>query len=157
MHNGFQGEWPFPQFGDGVVVRFKSSDMARLRGRYGSPPGTPPRYDEKGNRVDHFWQILFTGINDIDPLIITDLLRAGLKKPGGKDPVEGIDFDDLPIPFIECCQPLLEGIMLARWGKTTAEYAREEAAAEAEENPQTGPETVSTSSTGSSGPDGAPA
>lgn len=157
MHNPYQGEVPFPAFGDGIVLRFKTGDLARLRGKYGPRLGEAPKFDEKGNRVDTFWQVIFAGINDIDPVVIPDLLKAGLKKPGGKDALDGIDFDDLTVPLIECCAPLIDALMLARWGKTAAEFAAEQEGSADDGNPQSGSETASTSSTDSSEPAGATA
>lgn len=129
MHNPFKGETPFPLAGEGAVLRFTTGDITSLRGKYGAPPTRKPELDDRGQLVDHFWTILLTGIAAHDPIIMVDVLKAGLKEEGGKKRLN-LDWNDLPFNFYEMEQPLQDGLNLSRWGMTAkelAEHLREQA------------------------------
>lgn len=122
MHNPFRGETPFPLAGEGVVLRFRTGDLTRLRGKYGAPPTKKPEIGPDGKLVDHFWEILLTGIAVHDPVIMLDVLKAGLKEPGGNKPLS-LDWEDLPFSFAEMEEPLQTGLMVSRWGMTPDQLA----------------------------------
>lgn len=129
LPNSYAAEVPFPLVGEGAVLRFRTIDLARLRGKYGAPVTAKPEYDEKGNRVDFFWSILLSGVDEQDPIVVIDLLKHGLKKPGGKEPMQ-VDFDDLPFALDATREPLADALLLARWGKTAAVLGAEIAEAQ---------------------------
>lgn len=163
MHNPFKGETPFPLAGEGVVLRFKTGDITRLRGKYGAPPNRKPEVDDNGQLVDHFWTILLTGLASHDPVIMVDVLKAGLKKEDGKTEHK-LDWDDLDFTFADMEEPLTDGLTLSRWGRTAADLAvelraqaeaYEQAAKEGDtpENPTTDPIQTSPPISESSVPD----
>lgn len=168
LSNPYAGEVPFPQCsGEGnFVIRFRTRDLAQLRGKYGFKFDSRPEYDEKGQLREHFWEILFVGLMTHDPPIYVDLLKAGLKRAGEGKPVDPVradlfDPDDLPWPFETLREMLETALMMARWG-ITAEQAAELLRKEVEKitgtgeeapNPLSGQTTTSQSSSGSSAPD----
>lgn len=160
MHNQYSGEVPFPLMGEGVTLRLRTGDVARLRSKYGPPVASKPEYDADGKRIDFFWEILIGGCLSHDPVILVDLLKAALKKNGGQTPMEA-NWDDLPFPFEAMSEPMMDAVMLSRWGKTVEQQAQEyreqlaaaEGAMAAATGPLVGPETDETISNESSGPD----
>jgi hypothetical protein len=160
MHNPMANEVPFPLAGEGAVLRFRTGDLVRLRGKYGAPLNEPPKYDDRGRRIDFFWQVIIVGVESQDPAVVTDCLRIGLKQADGKTPLE-LDWEDLPFPLQAAEAELLDALFLARWGKSASQLAEDmrKAAEEAAENadPLASPEMDETSSTDSSGLDTEPA
>lgn len=152
MHNAMANEVPFPHVGEGAVLRFRTIDLVHLRSKYGPAANAKPEYDDRGRRIDHFWQILIVGIESHDPMVMSDLLRKGLKQSDGKTPFE-MDFDDLPFPLQSIEAQLMDAVFLSRWGETVAQVAEklQQAQKDLEDDPLMAPEMDETSSTGSSG------
>lgn len=170
LHNPYAGEVPFPQCsgeGKDYVIRFRTKDLAQLRGKYGFKFDSRPEYDEKGHLREHFWEILFVGLMTHDPPVYVDLLKAGLKRAGEAKPVDPVradlfDPDDLPWSFEALREMLETALVMGRWGITPEQAAEllkkqvEESmglGGPAPENPIQGQTTTSPNSSGSSAPD----
>lgn len=131
LHNPYAGEVPFPECGEGTdsfVIRYRTKDLATLRGKYGFKFDSRPEYDGQGRLREHFWEILFLGLLTHDPPIYVDLLKAGLKRAGRPKPVDPLkeeifDPDDLPWPFERLREMLETGLLMARWGITADQAA----------------------------------
>lgn len=154
MHSLHHCEFPFPLAGEGVVLRFRTIDLSRLRSIYGDDHRKAPGRDTSGRIVDAFWDVLLSRIDAHDPTVIVDCLRHGLKQQDGKTEFKGLDLDDLPFALDAAAPYVADALLLARWGMTSGELAarmREEVAAARrdgdEVDPTLGsePETISSS------------
>lgn len=153
MHNPFAGETPFPPAGEGVVLRFTTSDILRLHSLYGPDPRKPPEVDERtGLIVNSFWNVVIGWIEAHDPAVIMNVLKTGLKErqpDGSLKPLVKNEqwWEDPPFSFADVADQILSGVMWSRWGMTPEQLAahlKAEAeryqemvnAGEVDENPQ---------------------
>jgi hypothetical protein len=136
MHNPFAGETPFPAAGEGVVIKFTTTDIARLHSLYGPDLRKAPEMDPQTNRVNQtFWTTIIGWISVHDPVVIQNVLRVGLKEfgPDGKLRYVKRDdewWDDPPFSYSDVAEVVEHGLIWSRWG-TTAEQLAAQLEAEA--------------------------
>jgi hypothetical protein len=138
-HNPFAGETPFPEAGEGVVLKFTTSDIARLHSMYGPDVRRPPEIDPVSGKVrNSFWQTVIGHISVHDPVVIEAVLRVGLKEPnaeGKLKPIRRADdwWEEPPFRYSDVADQIESGLMWSRWGLTPdqlAEKIREQIEAE---------------------------
>lgn len=138
MHNPFAGETPFPLAGEGVILKFTTSDLARLHSLYGPDVRSPPTLDPVSGRISqYFWGTILGWIDVHDPVVIQNILKVGLKERNGAGKLKPIQRDsdwweELPFALSEVADAIQSGLLWSRWGMTPdqlAEKLREQAAA----------------------------
>jgi hypothetical protein len=138
MHNPFSGETPFPPAGEGVVLRFTASDLARLHSIYGPDVRRPPDVDPRtGHVAMYFWGTVLGWLSVHDPVVIGNLLKIGLKERNASGKLVPIQRDEdwwesPPFSYSEVADMIEAGLMWSRWGMTPeqlAEKLREQSAA----------------------------
>jgi hypothetical protein len=129
MHNPFAGETPFPIAGEGVVLKFRSSDIARLHSVYGPDTRKPPEVDPLTKLpVQTFWTTILGHLSVHDPNVVETVLRVGLKERDDDGKLKPIKRDndwweDLPFSFADGADQLSEALFWSRWGMTSVQYS----------------------------------
>lgn len=123
--NRLRGEKPFPELGEGVVLRFTNADCMALQQKFGANwfTGAPAR-------TDGF---------DLDFLFFA--LEKGAKKDGKPYKVTPAMLEDLPLVVL--APVVLDALFLSVHGKTFAEFLGwvKKEAGEADKSPPPGQET----------------
>lgn len=142
-HNPFAGETPFPAAGEGVVIKFTTSDIARLHSLYGPDLRKPPEMDPQTRQVSQtFWTTLIGWISVHDPVVIGNVLRVGLKEMGDDGKLHYVKrddawWDDPPFSYSDVAEVVEHGLIWSRWG-TTAEQLAAQLEAEARRTRENG-------------------
>jgi hypothetical protein len=98
-----RGELPFPDAGEGIVLRFTNPDCAFLQQKF----------------QDNWFQDALTRCNRTDIEFIRVCFEVGAKKNGVK---AGVKFDDLDIPIATISQAVLDALFLAVLGRTFEDH-----------------------------------
>lgn len=128
-HNPFAGETPFPIAGEGVLLKFTTRDIATLHGKYGPDVRKPPEFDPITGRVQNtFWQTIIGWVSVHDPVVLTDVLKVGLKEPGPNGRLSPIKrdqewWDTPPFRWADIAETIEFGLMWSRWGETPDQLA----------------------------------
>jgi hypothetical protein len=137
-HNPFAGETPFPIAGEGVVLKFSASDIARLHAVYGPDTRKPPDLDGRGNPIQTFWTTISGWLSLHDPVVVHTVLKYGLKERNAAGKLVPIHRDEEwweypPFAYSEIADQLEAALIWSRWGETPeslAERLREQVEAQ---------------------------
>lgn len=98
-----RGEVPFPQAGEGVVLRFTNPDCDKLQGKFG----------------ENWFADVVPRLNRFDTTYIKECVAVGGKKDGKPF---AIKYDELDCPMIEIVDAVLDGLFLAMHGRTFEDH-----------------------------------
>lgn len=109
-----RGEIPFPHFGGEEYLRFRTGDLVQLRQKYG----------------ENYREVVLSGLQKFDPLVLIDCLRHGLKcrNADGEEKVKRLlsaQEEDLPFNPDEVQMAFANALMLAWVGRTYEEIEKE--------------------------------
>lgn len=131
---------PFPCAGEGALLRFRTMDLMALEAQFG----------------DEWLKTISEKLNASSPTMLVACLKAGLKRPDGKEPWGVIDFNDLPFSPWDSREQIMDAVAMAITGKRYSAILDEREKAkkageeiiEAFENPPMGSEATFDESSG---------
>lgn len=130
MSLSLRGETPFPQGGDGVVLKFRNTALAMLQDKFG----------------DDYFTAALTRCDRLDAKYIFECIRLGAMKDGKPF---GVTIDKIDTPLKDLAAMVLDALYVSMFGMTFKERADEwEAARRKGESPlaeASSPETSSAS------------
>lgn len=94
-----RGEIPFPEAGEGIVLRFRNPDCDLLQKKFG----------------DSWFLDALPKCNRFDMEFLRECVKVGAKKDGKK---AEIDFDSLDIPLSTISEHVIDALFLAMHGRT---------------------------------------
>lgn len=101
-----RGEIPFPEAGEGIVLRFTNSDLSAIQKQFG-----PEWFNET-----------FARLNRTDVDFIKFCYERGCKTFDGK--YANLKFDNSPVPVAALSNPILDGLFMAVLGRTFDEHLK---------------------------------
>lgn len=121
-----RGELPFPEAGEGIVLRFRNPDCEHLQKMFG----------------ENWFMDSIPRCNRFDMAYLRECITVGAKKDGKKVKV---DFDELDCPVGRMAEVVLDSLFLAMQGRTFndhLEYLDSMKHAKDDEGNASGPETI---------------
>lgn len=111
-----QNKVPFPAAGEGAYLRYRTADYVELRTKYGEPKIVQRKAPESGFPMEYwetFTHRIDDGLGNLDPIVIVDCLRAGLKNEDGRTKFAGVDWNDLSFSLTESVPSIRNALVLA--------------------------------------------
>ncbi|CAM5769787.1 hypothetical protein [Bosea minatitlanensis] len=100
----FNNAVPFPEAGEGVVLRFRTIDLIKLEEKYG----------------ESFTEVISRLLSANSSACMVECLKHGLKKEDGRTPFGRLDFNDLPFSIVEARESIFDAITCAITGQSFA-------------------------------------